>query len=80
MYKLLIVDDEKAVRDRLKNTDWSRFEIGEIELAEHGLAGLQKVHEFKPDFVLSDMHMPIMNGIEMIRKIHTSFPWIQVVV
>ena len=30
MYKLLIVDDEKAVRDRLKNTDWSRFEIGEI--------------------------------------------------
>ncbi|MBR6763441.1 MAG: response regulator [Clostridia bacterium] len=80
MYKLLIVDDEKTVRDRLKNTDWSRFEIGEVEVAEHGMAGLQKVHDFKPDFVLSDMHMPIMNGIEMIRKIHASFPWIQVVV
>lgn len=80
MYKLLIVDDEKTVRDRLKKYDWSCFEIGEVEVAEHGMEGLQKVYSFRPDFVLSDMHMPIMNGIEMIRKIHTAFPWIQVVV
>ena len=80
MYKLLVVDDEKTVRDRLKNTDWTRFDIDQVEFAEHGLAGLRKVYEFKPDFVMSDMHMPIMNGIEMIRKIHEVFPWIQVMV
>ena len=80
MLKLLIVDDEKAVRDRLSGIDWSAYGIGEIDFAEHGLIGLQKVYAWKPDIVLSDIQMPVMNGIDMIRQIHEKFPWISVVV
>ena len=80
MLKLLIVDDEKAVRDRLSGIDWSLYGFGEIAYAEHGLAGLQKVYAWKPDVVLSDIQMPVMNGIDMIKKIREKFPWISVVV
>lgn len=80
MLKLLIVDDEKAVRDRLSGIDWSAYGIGEVDTAEHGLIGLKKVYAWKPDIVLSDIQMPVMNGIEMIRQIHEKFPWISVVV
>ena len=80
MDKLLIVDDEKAVRDRLSGIDWSAYGISEIDFAEHGLIGLQKVYAWKPDVVLSDIQMPVMNGIDMIRQIHEKFPWISVVV
>lgn len=80
MYKLLIVDDEKSVRDRLAGIRWDEFEISSVDFAEHGLIALQKIYKEQPDFILSDIHMPVMNGIEMIKKVHERFPWIGVVV
>lgn len=80
MYKLLIVDDEKAVRTRLADIQWEEFGITSVDFAEHGLLALQKVYKDQPDFILSDIHMPVMNGIDMIKKVHERFPWIGVIV
>ena len=58
--KVLVVEDDRQIRRMLarkfKKTDWK------IEFAENGKSGLERALEIKPDLVLMDMHMPIMDG------------------
>lgn len=64
---ILLVDDEKDILLALK--ELLEMEGYVVICAAHGKAGLQMFHEFKPDLVIADIMMPIMNGHEMIRLI-----------
>lgn len=65
--KVLIVEDDPASRAFLKDTVES---LGyETRVAEDGLIGLQAFKEFGPDLVLSDIKMPNMDGLELLREI-----------
>lgn len=70
MTKVLIVDDEKFVRMGIAGgTDWDSLGcrlIGEAKDGEEGLAIARKTH---PDLIVSDIRMPHMDGIEMIRTL-----------
>ncbi|GHU63273.1 putative transcriptional regulatory protein YesN [Clostridia bacterium] len=67
MYSILIVDDEEIIRRGLRETiDWNAmgFElIGEGENGEHGLA---LIEELRPNVVMTDIRMPVMNGLDML--------------
>lgn len=64
---LLIVEDDDDVRETLVD---SLFTINaKIVIAENGLRGLEMVESNKPDAILSDINMPKMNGLEMLRNI-----------
>ena len=65
--KVLIVDDEPLVRRSLQKA----FErMGhQIQVAEDGLVGLEKWHEFLPDVVFLDVLMPQMTGPQLLEKI-----------
>lgn len=66
--KILIVDDEKEIRDLLKETlTIDNFSVYE---AESGTSALLSVQEYQPDLVLMDVVMPgKLNGLEVCRKI-----------
>ena len=69
MSEILIVDDERAIREGLKMTLSS--EGFEVRTARDGDDALKKIAERKPDLVLLDVMMPRMNGFlacEAIRK------------
>lgn len=69
MYKVLIVDDEPIVREGLEYIiEWEEFGFQVIETAENGKKGLEKIHSFNPDLVITDIRMPGMDGIEMVRE------------
>jgi signal transduction histidine kinase/DNA-binding response OmpR family regulator len=65
--KILVIDDHKENRyvlvEILKPLGFEICEAGD------GLEGLEKVHEFKPDLIITDLVMPVMDGFEFIRKI-----------
>jgi CheY-like chemotaxis protein len=63
---LLIEDDPLIYRLYQKTFDLEGFEV---ETAEDGHIGLQKVPSFKPDIILLDMMMPNMNGLELLSKL-----------
>jgi len=68
-YTVLIADDSAAIRDLLRcrierDSDWQI--CGE---AENGEAVLEKVKELRPDAVILDFEMPVMNGLETARQI-----------
>lgn len=70
MYKVLIVDDEPIVREGLEFIiDWQDFGFTIVDKAENGRMGLEKINALDPDLVITDVRMPGIDGIEMIRKV-----------
>jgi DNA-binding NarL/FixJ family response regulator len=67
--KILIVDDNSMIRSSLRswiegNADWQV--CGE---AENGQIAVEKVEAMRPDIVILDLQMPVMNGLEAARQI-----------
>jgi DNA-binding response OmpR family regulator len=67
MPKVLLVEDDPLISRMYMKV--FTFEGFEIQLAENGQAGLEKVKEFHPDILLIDVMMPIMNGVEMLSQL-----------
>lgn len=65
-YRVLVIDDEEDIRLLLKTTLAMKHTV---ETAENGMDALDKIDDFNPDFVLSDINMPVMNGLETIEAI-----------
>ena len=69
MLKILIAEDEDIIRKGLVYTiDWLSMDCVVVAEAADGEEGLQKIIEFKPDVVITDIKMPKMDGIEMVRQ------------
>ncbi len=64
--RVLIVDDNAFNRKSLALLI-QRAGITQIDFAENGVEGLRKVESFRPDLVLLDVSMPVMDGLEMCR-------------
>lgn len=70
MPKILIIDDEPDVRDIIR---YNLVKEGhELETAENGIEGLQKVETFRPDLIILDMMMPGMDGVEVCHNIRSN--------
>lgn len=68
--KILIVDDESFMRMSLKTSlDWESYGFQVIGEANHGEDALTKISELKPDIVLLDIKMPIMDGLQTLQKL-----------
>ena len=65
MAKILVVDDERAIRNTLK--DILEFEGYTIDLAENGKVGLEKALATTYDLIYTDIKMPEMDGLEMLQ-------------
>jgi CheY-like chemotaxis protein len=70
MTKVLLIEDDPLIY-RLYQKLFS-LEGFEIELAENGQLGLEKLKTFHPDILLMDIMMPTMNGIEMLTQLKSS--------
>ncbi|WP_022765537.1 response regulator transcription factor [Butyrivibrio sp. XPD2006] len=69
MYRVLIAEDEDIIRKGIAYTmDWVSMGCTIVGEAANGKEGVEKIKELSPDIVLADIMMPMMNGIEMIRK------------
>ena len=75
MYKLLIVDDEDIEREGMAGLiQWQDYGTELVGTAWNGFDGLKKISELEPDIVLTDVKMPVMDGIELIRQGKQKYP------
>ena len=75
MHRLLIVDDEEIEREGMAQfIPWDTYGMKVVGTARNGAEGLEKIAKYKPDLAIVDIKMPVMNGIEMIRKAKEQYP------
>lgn len=68
MIKLLIVDDEPLVQIGIKSMlNWADFGIEICGTADNGVNALKLIEEYSPEIVITDIRMPIMNGLELAK-------------
>lgn len=71
MYKMIVVDDEYLVRLGITETvDWKEQGVEVVATAVNGKDGLEKIRALNPDVVISDVKMPVMSGVEMVKTLH----------
>lgn len=67
-FNILIVDDSSAMRSIIKKTiTMSGFDIGEIFEGDNGEAALAILKDNWVDVILTDIHMPIMDGVSLMK-------------
>lgn len=80
MYKMLIADDDYITLEGLRDLiDWSAMGIAIAGEAEDGKQALDAAMAIRPDILLTDVVMPIMNGIELVECIRQELPDLMVV-
>ena len=70
MYKVFIADDEKWIVESLKACiNWKEYGFEVIGQARNGEQALKQIMVMKPDVVFTDIRMPGINGLELIKKV-----------
>lgn len=70
MRKVVIVEDEELVRRGIVQTvDWSGVDCVVAGEAANGAEGLEVIRRERPEIIVTDIKMPRMDGIEMLRKL-----------
>ncbi|RCX17551.1 AraC family two component transcriptional regulator [Anaerobacterium chartisolvens] len=81
MFKVLIVDDEAIIRKGLKNVvNWKQFDCEICGEAADGLKGCEMIKEFLPDIIVTDIKMPEIDGLAMMRQIKELVPDSKVII
>jgi len=68
--RVLVVEDDQPARYCMALALESR--VAQVILADNGLTGLERYREFEPDVVITDIRMPILDGLGMVRAIRES--------
>ena len=78
-YTLLLVDDEEeVVQIIMKKISWEEIGFSVIGHANNGVKALERVEEYQPDVVITDIKMPYMDGMELAKRIKAGYPDIKI--
>lgn len=81
MYKLLIVDDENQIREGLKKiVNWEEYDIQVCGEASDGKQALEMIEAYSPQIVLTDIKMPGMDGISLLKILKEKGTYVKVIV
>ena len=79
--RIVVVEDEMCIREGLvkllERIDRAYLVVGQ---ADNGKSGLELIKESKPDLVITDVQMPIMDGLEMLRCLQEKQPLPKVII
>lgn len=69
MLRLMIVDDEQIIREALSSMiDYTSLGYKVIATAKNGMEAYDRIRDDYPDVVITDIKMPILNGLELIER------------
>lgn len=78
--RLLIVDDQRLMRDGLRTILELDVDFKVVGEAKNGADALEKFENLQPDVILMDIRMPVMDGVEAIRRLLEQSPEAKVII
>ncbi|MBF0101407.1 MAG: response regulator [Desulfobacterales bacterium] len=77
--RILIVDDEQDIRDMLsRHFRFLGYDV--FGTASNGIEALQILKKERVEVVISDLIMPKMNGVDLLKEIKTQYPMVHVII
>ncbi len=81
MWNMMVVEDESIVRIGLRYMiDWERYGVFWKHEASNGEEALKLMEEHDIHIVITDIRMPVMDGIELVRRLKEHYPDVQIIV
>ncbi|WP_052055770.1 response regulator [Myxosarcina sp. GI1] len=80
MITILLVDDQKMIREALKTALETEEDFQILGVADNGFTAIEKVKELKPNIVLMNVEMPGINGIDAAKIITGKFPHTKILI
>lgn len=75
MYKVLLVDDERMILEGIQQVvDWASVGTELVGTARNGVEAHEKIIQLVPDFVISDIAMPGLDGLQLVQKTLQTLP------
>ena len=71
--KILVVEDDPMTADLIREFLLSRYPDADVDLAFNGKDGLEQARKSKYDIIITNINMPVMNGIDFLRNLR-DFP------
>lgn len=79
--KLLLVDDESFLCEQIsRNVPWESFGVELIGYCDNAMDALEQMIDEMPDILITDIKMPVMNGLELIARAKQMNPFLQCVI
>lgn len=80
MYKLMIVDNEQLIRQSLHHSiDWAAIGVEVVCEAANGYDAMRLAGLYRPDIVITDIRMPIMDGLEFAQNLRRVMPSVYII-
>jgi len=79
MYKIMIVDDEDIICDGLMSFDWESHGFKAVCSASDGEEALSLMKDTKIDVIITDIKMPVMDGLDLCMHVNRMYPSCKVV-
>lgn len=81
MFKVILLDDEDTIIEGLQATvPWDKYKCKVVATANNGKDGLELIRKHHPDILFTDIRMPYLNGLEMLKELTGEFPHMQIIV
>ncbi|MFB5760764.1 response regulator transcription factor [Paenibacillus medicaginis] len=81
MYRVLIVDDEPEIRQGLRlKIDWEQLGLTIAGEAGNGVEAMEKLADEGFDIAITDMNMPLMNGVSLLKACHEQHPELRLLI
>ncbi len=72
--RVLLADDDAMFRDSLSQLIESQPHLGVVGAASDGLAAIELADELRPDAVVIDLHMPLLDGVTAVARLRRDHP------
>lgn len=76
--KILIIEDDKIIKNIIEFL--LKKEGYQIEFAEDGLIGMEKINSYLPDLIITDIMLPYKSGLEITSYSKVNFPDVPVII
>ena len=77
--RVVIADDELPLREELRFFSWAEHQAALVAEASNGQEALALCQSYKPDVIITDITMPVMDGMTLIRELRRHCPDIQII-